>query len=157
MGGESGIEDEEPVSRQEIEKSRGWVQALGETHAIKRGVIIPGVGKHLDILDEEQEGTDFVHKELESFLRHVETKRRRSITEFSEVLSEQQKLYERICISVLFSRHARRNNDPRFLNAAFKLNEWLISSYQKMKDDYLRSFLLLALAEQEFSAKELIG
>jgi len=65
-------------------------------------------------------------------------------------------LEEKIAMAIFFSCYARRHEDLRFLNAAFKLNEWLASDYKKMKGTALRLYFLKALAEQEISAKELL-
>ncbi len=94
---------------------------------------------------------------LENLLRQVEVKRERSLRKFTREISTDQQKLERCDVSILFSRVARRRRDLRFLNAALKLNEWNMHEFKDAANDVCTARLLIALAEQEISAKELLA
>jgi hypothetical protein len=133
-----------------------WMEKLYGVPVISRNVVMTGVGENLEILDSQRTQESFVGSEAERLLRHVEYRRRRSLSEFSEDLDSQQIIKEKANLSIFFSRRAMRHNDLRYLNAAFKLNEWLMGAYRKMQGTELRTRFLLALAEQENTAQEML-
>ena len=94
---------------------------------------------------------------MENLLRHVEVKRRQALRKFSPILSIEAQCLERCDVSILFSRFARRRGDLRFLNAALKMNEWYLKEVRSLNMDMVQVRLLLALAEQELSARELLA
>lgn len=118
-----------------------------------RGVLRPGCGRYLDALSRSGTQADAF---LESLLRHVEVRRQNALGKFSQELPEETQWLERCDISILFSRFARRRRDLRFLNTAFKMNEWYLKETRGMSDA-VQARLLLALAEQERSAGELLA
>lgn len=147
---------EEMDSLSHIDGAELWMEKLYSGHVISRGVVMPGTGENLDILDFHGSREEFVQIEAERLLRHVENRRAKSLNQFSEDMDSRQVFKEKVDILFFFSRYALRHHDPRFLNSAFKLTEWLMDSYRKIKDDQLCALFLLALAQQEQSAGELL-
>jgi hypothetical protein len=139
-----------------IDAAERWMEKLYGSHVISQGVVMVGAGENLDILDSQGTQEEFVRSEADRLLRHVENRRRKSLGQFTESLDQQKNFKEKTEIAIFFSRYAQRHNDLRFLNAAFKLNEWLMVEYRKVQDTQLRIAFLLALAEQEISAQELL-
>lgn len=147
---------EEMVSISHVDAAELWMERLYGSHVISQGMVIVGAGKNLDILDSQSSREKFVRSEADLLLSHVENRRRKSLSQFSESLDEQQIFEERSDLTIFFSHYALRHNDLRFLNAVFKLNEWLMSAYRKVKDTQMRAVFLLSLAEQENSARGLL-
>ena len=136
-----------------------WYAAFRREGAIKGGVCLAGSGAGLRALLEApylRENEAAVREALEKLLRHVEAKRQGSLQRFSPPLGRRQAWRERCDVSALFSRAARQLNDLRLLNAAFKLNGWLARGLGLGWKDMERAGLLLALAEAEISARELL-
>ncbi len=127
---------------------------LNPANCFERGVLRPGCGRYLDQFSTANAERDVLMQRL---LRHVEVKRQASLQKFSQELPAEAQWLERCDISILFSHYARRTRDLRFLNAAFKLDEWNIKMMRRSLSDAGRVRLLLALAEQEISAKELLA
>ena len=139
-----------------IDAAELWMERLYGGHVISQNVVVVDTGKNLDVLDSHSSQEDFVRSEAERLLRHVENRRKKSLSQFSDNLDEQDAFKEKAELAFFFSRYAKRHSDLRFLNAAFKLNEWLMGSYRKVHDKQLREKFLLALAEQENSVVELL-
>ncbi|MDK2979797.1 MAG: hypothetical protein PWQ55_144 [Chloroflexota bacterium] len=118
-----------------------------------RGVLQPGCGRYLDVLSGTGPQADAC---LEKLLRHVEVKRRKALRKFNRELSAEDQWLERCDVCILFSRFARRRKDLRFLNAAFKLNEWYFREISAASET-VQVRQLLSLAEQEASAGELLA
>jgi hypothetical protein len=154
--GNQKILDEIKLISSHIDAAERWLEKLYGSHVVSQGVVMVGAGENLDILDSHNTREDFVRSEADRLLRHVENRRRKSLGQFSESLDQQENFKEKTEIAVFFNRYAQRHNDLRFLNAAFKLNEWLMIDYRKVQDSQLRTAFLLALAEQEISAQELL-
>lgn len=153
-GKNQSMGDLESIS--DVKDAELWMGRLYGSHAISRNAVTVGAGENLDNLDSNNLQENFVRTEADRLLRHVENRRRKSLTQFSENLNEQQIFKEKAELAIFFSRYAKRHNDLRFLNAAFKLNEWLMGSYRKVHDKRLHTMFLLALAEQENGAGELL-
>ena len=119
-----------------------------------KGVLRPGSGRYLDIATNSGPQADAL---MERLLRHVEVRRQNALRKFSPILSMEAQWLERCDISILFSRFARCRHDLRFLNAALKMNEWYLKETRRFNTDAVRVRLLLALTEQELSAKELLA
>jgi len=147
---------DEIQTNSDLDEAIRWMEKLYGGHVISQSVVVAGAGENLDVLDSHRTKEDFVAAEAELLLRHVEYRRRKSMNEFSDDLSKEQVLKEKTNLSIFFSHHAMRYNDLRFLNAAFKLNEWLMGAYRKMRENDLRLPFLLALAEQEYAAQEML-
>lgn len=95
--------------------------------------------------------------EMEKTLRHVEVKRRQCfVTSESPRLTHTQLWNKRHEIAILFCRYARLHNDLRYLNAAFKLNDWAFKRYQHSRPSEAKTMYLAALQEQELAAQELL-
>jgi hypothetical protein len=90
---------------------------------------------------------------LEKLLKHVEVKREHALQKFTQKIPAEQQWLERCDISILFSHTARRWHDLRFLNTALKMNEWYINELGRTSSDLCAARLLIALAEQELSAR----
>ena len=117
-----------------------------------RGVLRPGCGRYLDFISSAGTQADPL---MEKILRHVEVKRQKALGRFATDLSIEAQWLERCDVSILFSRFARRRHDLRFLNTVFKMNEWYLKETHGVSETVQARFLL-ALAEQEFSAQELL-
>ena len=139
----------------EISAAKKWYDLLESGSVIVQGIVVPGAGKNLDILD-TQSGAYNLKVNLEKLLKHVESRREESLNRFTKNLTKLQVLGEKIDISILFSHYARRHLDLRFLNAAFKLNEWLFPKCRLPGISQRFSNYLLALVEQEKNAMELL-
>jgi hypothetical protein len=93
---------------------------------------------------------------MEHLLRHVEVKRKKCFITGVEYRTTDHIWQQRHDVSILFCRYAIRHHDLRFLNAAFKLNDWAFRHYQHAKPSAAKSSYLAALQEQELAAKELL-
>jgi hypothetical protein len=136
----------------------GWLAQFKDKKVYSRGVLLPGSGRYLDLLDETARGAErkLAADCMEKILRHVEVKREKSLRKFTEEIGDRQAWLERLDISLLFSRTARRHHDLRFLNASLKMNEWYLHELRNSTQAEIKLRLLLALAEQEKSAGELL-
>ncbi len=134
-----------------------WEKELWDGKAIRAGVVKAGAGFYLDQADlKEQVFRDsFVSANLESILKHVETKREHSLQKFDPLDDADSLWLERLDIVLLFARTARRRKDPRFLNAALKLNDLYFSKISRKSTLPELVHFLLALVEQELTFKEL--
>jgi len=157
IASESVVEEEFGYTENEISDAIHWMERLGSDNVIKGGVAVVGVGMNLDILDAFDSEMEWVRVQAKRLLQHVESRRSKSLTNYSTEINAQQIFAERSAISFFFSRFAKRHGDLRFINSAFKLNEWLLVDYRRIQGQDLKMRFLLALAEQEISAKELLA
>jgi hypothetical protein len=134
-----------------------WKRDLWDGKVIRAGVIKAGAGFYLDqsVLNKKYYQASFVLENLESLLKNVETKRERCLQNFEPTPDANSIWFERLDIDLLFVRTARREKDPRFLNAALKLNDWYFSYIQRKATLPELVRFLLALVEQELVFKEL--
>ncbi len=146
---------------EDISKRKDWqgYNWLAEDNCFGRDGLEPGCGQFLDWMDGSvnQDNQQILTDTLENLLRQVEVRRKKSLSKFTREISIDQKRLERCDVSILFSRAARRRHDLRFLNAAFKMNEWYMHEFSRAANDACSARLLIALAEQEISAKELLA
>jgi len=142
-----------PAAPETNPPSAAEFEDMNVENCFARGVLRPGCGRYLDALSRSGTQADAI---LESLLRHVEVRRQNAVGKFSQELPEETQWLERCDISILFSRFARRRRDLRFLNTAFKMNAWYLKETRGMSDA-VQARLLLALAEQERSAGELLA
>jgi hypothetical protein len=134
-----------------------WVNSLEHGKVINQGIIAVGTGVYLEMLDESgEELKSFSKNALESLLRHVEVKRKKSLDSFSQSLSYKEKILEGLAISILFCRTARRHADIRFLNTALKMNDWVFPMVKNEVSGNPLILYLVALTEQEISVMELL-
>ncbi len=138
-----------------LEKGQPSATDFGELdikNCFVRGVLRPGCARFLDFVSSTGPQANAL---MERLLRHVEVKRQKALRKFAPELSAEAQWLERCDVSVLFSHYARRRHDLRFLNAAFKMNEWYLKE-SRGESDAVQARLLLALTEQEICAGELL-
>jgi hypothetical protein len=142
------------ISQSEL---RVWENDLWDGKVILTGIIKTGAGFYLDHADlnEAVFHDSFVSDNLESILKHIETRREESLQDFDPVVDGEGLWFERLDIVILLSRAARRKKDPRFLNAVLKLNDLYFSKLKRKSTQPEMVRFLLGLAEQEYSFKEL--
>ncbi len=134
-----------------------WFLNFKNGKVIDCGIIAQGAGANLDWLDESNKDPEGLQTiAIESILKFVEVKRKKTINAFSHDLTRDEKIQEGLRISILFSRASRRHNDLRYLNAALKLNDWYFSICRKAVSKKLLVIFLLALTEQEISVAEML-
>lgn len=132
-----------------------WRKNLESDLVIHKNFIVVKSGFFLEIFDSSDQN-DFVEKNMEALLRHVEIFRRDCFPEFFPSLQEEQAWLERLDILILFSRYARRHRDLRFLNAALKIHDFWFKTFAKRSSCQCLARFAVSLAEQELSAKELL-
>ncbi|HEY60622.1 MAG TPA: hypothetical protein G4N92_08080 [Anaerolineae bacterium] len=135
-----------------------WRAHLKGNKVISRAVVAVDAGMFLDLLADSKKPTSqrFYIDNLERLLRHVEVKRKDALLQFDREISADQIWIERHCVTILFCRHARRAKDLRFLNTAFKLNDWAFRNFKHGISFPRKANYLLAVAEQEYSTQELL-
>lgn len=135
-----------------------WITFLEEHYIFEKGIIAAGSSRYMDFIDEiyGKKNQRLIKNNLERILRHVEVRRKNSLSIFSVGLSHDQMWLERFDTSILFSRYARRHNDLRFLNAAYKLDDWFFEKNEGRKTLECQARFVLALCEQESSSMELL-
>jgi hypothetical protein len=134
-----------------------WKKDLWDGKVIRTGKVKTGAGFYLDQADlnESVFQDSFVSENLESILKHIETRRDESLQDFDPVADGECLWFERLDIVILLARGARRKKDTRFLNAVLKLNDWYFSKLRRKSTQPEMIRFLLALAEQEYTFKEL--
>jgi hypothetical protein len=134
-----------------------WKKDLWDGKVIHTGIVKTGTGFYLDqaALDEIVFHDSFVTDNLEIILKHIETRREKSFQDFDTVADGEILWFERLNIVILLARAARRKKDPRFLNAVLKLNDLYFPKLQRKSTQPQMVRFLLALAEQEYTFKEL--
>ena len=134
-----------------------WKNNLWDGKVIHTGKVKTGAGFYLEQADlnEAVFHDSFVSENLESILKHIETRREESLQDFDPVVNGEGLWFERLDIVILLARAARRKKDPRFLNAVLKLNDPYFSKLRRKSTQPEMVRFLLALAEQELAFKEL--
>lgn len=133
-----------------------WLKSLPEGKAFDKGVVRAGMARCMDALEAAGDTREpLVDETLERVLRHIEIKRRKSLSQFDPQLSSSNTWIERCYTQVWFSRAARRRRDLRLLNAALKLQDWLIQAYRPTWPETLRVHTLYAVAETEEAFAEI--
>jgi len=143
------------AKRADIEQALTWLRDQKDQKVLNKGVVSLSCGKNLSVLCAAGQ-PERISANMEDLLRHVEVNRRQCLSDFSAPISEQQKWLERLDISILFSRWAVGHSDLRFLNAAFKLNDFWFPTLKNHREERIFFRYCLSLAEQELSAKELL-
>jgi len=147
----------ESSPREEINAATAWLRSLSDGQAIRRGVTALDTGRRLDQLAAaaDPQAAAVVDDNAERLLRHIETRRRESLSELCDPqrnplpLDRHARSMQRHDIAIFFCRHARRKQDIRFLNAALKLNDWAFAAHRRFRASEHSARYLLALAEQE--------
>jgi hypothetical protein len=134
-----------------------WKKDLWDGKMIRTGIVKIGAGFYLDQADlnEAVFHDTLVSENLESVLKHIETRREKSLQDFDPFVEGECLWFERLDIVILLARAARRKKDPRFLNAALKLNDIYFSKLRRKSAQPEMVRFLVALAEQELTFKEL--
>jgi hypothetical protein len=153
---EKVVENDNEYAEDEISDAINWMKRLRNENVIAKGVAATGIGRNLEILDTFDSKMDWIQIQAQRLLQHVESRRSKSLAKFTEEINASRIFIEKTDVSVFFSRYARRHLDLRFINTAFKLNEWLKADYRRTKGQDQKICFLIALAEQENSAKELL-
>ncbi len=142
------------ADKQAVAEATRWLTQLPNQQLVNRGVVQRDAGARLESVDAAAFAGRQVSPSdaLEAMLRHVELRRNACLREFDPPLYSQQDIWlQRHDVSILLSRHARRAQDIRFLNAALKLNDWAIGQRGQQVHPLIGARLVLALAEQEYS------
>jgi len=144
--------------RDESSSAYRWFKDLKNNRIIEKGIIAKGSGVYLDWFDENNEDLDgYKAAAIESILKIVEVKRKKTLEAFPRELAHDEKVQEGLRISILLSRASRRHKDLRYLNAALKLNDWYFSICRKIHSKRTLVYYLLALTEQERSIAEMLN
>jgi hypothetical protein len=144
------------VSLSSNEEIQAWVDHLEGERILHKGIAAAGGASMLwKMLLCEQRDVDFLEKNLEVILRHVEVKRKHALLRYTGALTSAQIWQERCGYALVFSLYALIRQDWRFLNAALKLNEWLWKEFHSPFTTREVLPLLASLAEQEYAFQEL--
>ena len=135
-----------------------WHKSLPDGKPFTKDAFVPGLASVLEWMDAHgaKDQKAFATTWLEKLLRHVEVRRKACLPALTLPVSPDQLLLERYAIAALFCRVARRHHDLRYLNAAFKLNDWAFANAQSKSSPVLLSAFLHALEEQETTIRELL-
>ena len=152
----SSAEHEPAVTAEEI---RQWVESVPDGRVVTSRRLVAGTGRWLDVIQHvaADQYADFLEANVEALLRHVEIRRTRCLQPLSGDASAEAGWLEKHDVAILFARWARRRRDLRMLNAAMKLNDWAFPSHCRLPFGARSVRCLLALAEQEAAAKELLS
>ena len=114
--------------------------------AVHRGWITSGAGDRLlaDLRRDEPMPV-WQMEQMEALLRHIEVRRRAGLR-FQPSMTEHEHWTEIQKLSLLFTRHAKQQQDYRFLNTALKLNDWSYKYFRTSRLtprvlDYLQAVL----------------
>lgn len=148
------------TSESALRAAREWLAAIPARGVIEGGRFTAGVGKSLDALDAAGSAEEIrvAMEQVERLLRHVEVARENALARSTPELTREQLTLERWDVAILFARIAVRHDDLRFLNAAFKMNDWSLKRYPQLSKlgVELRARFVLSLAEQELAAGALL-
>lgn len=138
--------------------ARHWRRSLCSKGVLENGRFAVGAGSMLDVLDRfgADEERRFAESQCDRLLRHVEISRRHCLTRSLPALSRPALLLERCEVAILFSRLAVRHRDLRYLNTAFKMNDWFLHRRLDSWAPMQRGRIMRSLAEQEFAAEALL-
>ena len=136
---------------------QAWKKGSWDGKVIRAGVVKAGAGFYLDQFTRQKDlaRDPYFTDNLESLLKHVETRREKCQTTFDPLMDNKNSWLERLNICLLFIRAARCKEDPRFLNAALKMSDWYFSYFQSHATPLELSRFLLVLVEQEATFQEL--
>lgn len=134
-----------------------WVEGIEDAGGINPGRLTPGTGEILSaILSKEMDRhARFLTGCLESLLRHVEVRRKKSLGGIPSS-SQSENWLERHSVAILFCEAASNRADLRFLNAAMKVNDWAYPYHRRLSPRPQVTRYVLALACQERAAQELL-
>ncbi len=135
-----------------------WIKALPKNRVISFKGLVPRTGEMMCWLFEKKakEEQSYFDSQIETLLRLIEIKKQKGLAHnqggFEELLASDQQY-----LSILFSRIAREKKDIRFLNIALKMNDWAYPAFRGINNSPDLINFLLAIAEAEYSFKELLN
>ena len=143
---------EDVVSKEAMDQ---WIANVPNGRVVTAGKVAPGTGRWLDRIDSagHKSHRDFIDNNINMLLRHVEIRTTRCLL-LDPPSSPADSWQEKFDVAILLARSARRRSDFRLLNAALKLNDWSYPANRKLP---VPPRYLLALAEQEWTIKELMS
>jgi hypothetical protein len=148
------------VSESALANAREWLAALPARGVLDGRHFAAGAGRFLDVLDAAGSAEEIrvAMEQAERLLRHVEIARENALARSMPDLSRGQLALERWDAAILFARIAVRHSDLRFLNAAFKMNDWSLKRHSRPPKlaVELSARFVLSLAEQELAAGALL-
>ena len=140
------------LSKHELQK---WIESLPDDNIVGRNGVIPKSGEYLLRWIDQFPNDPRLQENMELLLRHIEVKRKNSLT-LNAPRKSQDEWLEKHAVSTAFCIYARKINDIRFLNAAFKLNDWAYPNHKRIPIGHQLIRYLWALAETEMSSKDLL-
>jgi len=149
----------EDVAKVSLADVQEWAANLPGGKVVSKAGLQADTGTYLDALEREgrPEDQEFLLTSLESLLRHVEVRRKKCFPNLDPPSSPERLWLEKHDIAILFCRHACRTGDLRFLNAAFKLNDWAFKTHERRTPTKpCLARYRLALKEQERAVEELL-
>jgi len=143
------------TSKPDEAQIKGWRELLQVQNPIRReGSSAGTMGMLLALLAEEDRSHDqILHPVIEALLRQVELRRERALS-LSPAGTMAEAWKERHLAAALLARAATHYRDPRYLNAALKLNDRAHSAHRKFKPDQTHVLYLRALAEAECALRK---
>jgi hypothetical protein len=141
-----------PHDRGQIDK---WRKTFLDRPPRWQVAVEPGmIGKLSVLLDDDPAAQDGdLHPVVESLLRHVELRRERAL-ERIKAWGPEPFWLERHEAAILLAAATRRSHDPRYLNAAFKLNDYAWRAHRHFRLDPRHVKYLRSLAEAELALRK---
>ena len=148
--------DASPASSDQLER---WVCSVPDAKVITAQRLVAGTGRWLRAIEALGVDThkEFLDRNLEALLRNVEIRRQRCLQPLLPAADLDVLWMEKHDVAILFASTARRRRDLRFLNAAFKLNDWAFRAHRRLGPRPRLVRYLLALSHQELAAAELLA
>ena len=136
-----------------------WVRCVPDGKVITARRLVAGTGRWLRAIEAVGADThrEFLDRSLEALLRNVEIRRQRCLQPLLPAADVNALWLEKHDVAILFASTARRRRDLRFLNAAFKLNDWAFRPHRRLAPGPRLARYLLALSHQELAAAELLA
>jgi hypothetical protein len=145
-------------SKRDEAQIEGWWAMLQAQNPIRReGSSAGTMSMLLALLAEEDRSRDWVlHPVIEALLRQVELRRERALS-LSPAGTPAESWTEKHLAAALLARAAGHYRDPRYLNAALKLNDRAYAAHRKFRLDPTHVLYLRALAESECALRKVAG
>lgn len=145
-----------------LAQSIKWAEGLCSAELVSKGGLQQGAGYWMERLlsDETAVYKEWLSRELERLLRHIEVKKKHCLSPIIPAAGPSEEWIEKHRIAILLAKQARRSHDLRFLNTALKLNEWAYQSNTGKKVQRTGPNLVVfvrALLEQEAACKDLLS
>ncbi|MEJ2011004.1 MAG: hypothetical protein P8X64_02140 [Anaerolineales bacterium] len=144
-----------PSPEYEREQGQAWRERLEEGDLIRRDGVRAGTMTALNSLLRDPANDSVLQPVIESLLRHVELRRERAL-QLSPGGSEDEMWIEKHGAAILLARAAQRFHDPRYLNAALKLNDRAWRFHRRVRLDRRHVLYLYALSEAELGLRRVV-